>query len=287
MSAPSISNRSKNASGFIAQHKLQPPLWEWAPFFLGLPTDVKEIIFSQVAFQIPGSAHPRRNYFHIRELLNKRVSLEHSHPFNTLAATSRSMRDSIEAYSQHLLKKHCNDGCSKCGSKYDESISLNLSAFRELPGAEDEDREDEARKQLERTPSTHRGIWLRHIAHSCAFCGRTTVKYICPFNRTIKTCADCELKQWPNRITLETAMKKLPLHHILWPPQGYVLQWARICRHTLDNNPDQPDFLDILLNDEVEAVVDVVEKDPVRHTPAWAMCDDRWVQEALAVRPRR
>lgn len=63
-------------------------------------------------------------------------------------------------------------------------------------------------------------------------------------------------------------MEKLSLHHILWPPQGHVLQWAR------NRLPYRvPDFFDVLLNDEIEAVAKAIKGDPIRHTPVWAMYD--------------
>lgn len=69
-------------------------------------------------------------------------------------------------------------------------------------------------------------------------------------------------------------MEKLSLHHILWPPQGYVLQWAR---KRLPGGPIpraiETDFQNFLLEDEVEVVVKAIEEDPVRHIRVWALYD--------------
>lgn len=71
-------------------------------------------------------------------------------------------------------------------------------------------------------------------------------------------------------------MEKLSLHHILWPPQGYVLQWAR---KRLIGGPIprasayETDCQDFLLDDEVEAVVMAIEKDPTWHIRVWALYD--------------
>ncbi|TID26327.1 hypothetical protein E2P81_ATG00802 [Venturia nashicola] len=267
MATPSI-NRSKNR---VAECKLQPPMWAWSPFLLGLPIAVLELIFSKFEFQLPSEAHPRVDSVHTTELLRKRVSLKDPHPFNTLATTSPSMRDSIEEYCEHLLETYRKTTCNKCPSTDEKSISLNLDAFNEMAGAS-EPIEDEAPSQAARTYITYRGNWLRHLVHSCAFCGSTTDEAHCPpFNRIIRACTPCEKQQWRNPIVLEAAMKKLSLHHILWPPQGYVLQWARKRQPLLNGEPVCSEFLDYLLDDEVETVAKAIKDDPIRHTPIWAM----------------
>ncbi|KAE9964519.1 hypothetical protein BLS_008258 [Venturia inaequalis] len=271
MATPSF-NRSKTAASFIAERKLQPPMWEWTPFLLGLPIEVLELIFSNFEFQLPGEAHTENDSLHTTELLRKRISLKDPHPFNTLAATSRSMRDGIEDCCEHLLEMYRKNTCNKCPSTDEKSASLNLDAFNELAGAGKAD-EDEAPIQAVRTSVTQRGIWLRHIAHSCAFCGSTTIETECaPFNRLIRTCAPCEREQWPNKILLKAAMEKLSLHHILWPPQGYALQWAKY-HPSVNGRRYWSEVSDVLLDNEVEAVAKAIKDDPIRHTPTWAMYD--------------
>lgn len=147
--ATSSFNRSKIAASFIAERKLQPPMWEWTPFLLGLPIEVLELIFSNFEFQLPGEAHTENDSLHTTELLRKRISLKDPHPFNTLAATSRSMRDGIEDCCEHLLEMYRKNTCNKCPSTDEKSASLNLDAFNELAGAGKAD-EDEAPSQAVR-----------------------------------------------------------------------------------------------------------------------------------------
>lgn len=143
-------DRSKNAAKPIAEPKLQPPMWEWSPFLLGLPVEIQELILSKFEFQLPSEGHNKVDSLHITELLRKRVSLKDSHPMNTLAATSRSMRDIIEAYCDHLLETHRKNSCNKCLSTDEKSISSNLSAFTELAGAENEGDKNEVPNQAAR-----------------------------------------------------------------------------------------------------------------------------------------
>lgn len=112
------------------------------------------------------------------------------------------------------------------------------------------------------------------MSHSCAFCGSTTAQPgITPFNRLIRACALCEQQQWPNKITLEAAKEKLSLHHILWPPQGYIIQWARKRCLPYRDQYTFPEYLDVLLDDEIEAVAKAIKDNPFQHTPTWAMYD--------------
>lgn len=117
---PSVprNNPSKNVAKYIADNKLTAPMWDWKPFFLGLPEEVKGLIFSQFEFQLSSKAQTKSDLLHATELLRKRVSLDDPHPMNTLAATSRAMRASIEAYCRHLRESKGQTGCShlQCSS---------------------------------------------------------------------------------------------------------------------------------------------------------------------------
>lgn len=111
-------NPSKKVAKYIADNKLTAPMWDWKPFFLGFPEEVKEVIFSQFEFQLPSKAQTKNDLHHATELLRKRVSLDDPHPMNTLAATSCAMRVSIEAYCRHLRESKGQTGCShlQCSS---------------------------------------------------------------------------------------------------------------------------------------------------------------------------
>lgn len=67
-------------------------------------------------------------------------------------------------------------------------------------------------------------------------------------------------------------MEKLSLHHILWPPQGYALQWAKY-HPSVNGRRYWSEVSDVLLDNEVEAVAKAIKDDPIRHTPTWAMYD--------------
>lgn len=119
-------------------------MWEWTPFLVALPIEILELILSKFGFQLPGKGHNRVDSLHVMELLRKNVSPKDSHPFNTLAATSRSMRDGIEEYCEHLLETYRKNDCDKCLSIDEKSISSNLDAFNEVAGAGEVDENEES-----------------------------------------------------------------------------------------------------------------------------------------------
>jgi hypothetical protein len=256
---------AENVTKHLREHNLEPPMYDWNPFFIGLPDEIKELIFSKFAFQLRGSAHNKADTMHLQELQRYGVMLEHPHPLNALAATSNSLKDNVESYCDHLLEKHRT-----------EYRSENCPA---TPG------ETEKRSKGPIVSSTRRGLWLHHVADSCAFCGKdsslVTLKTR-PFNRLINSCGDCVDKQWPDKIELHQATYKhdISLHHLLWPPQGYVLQWGRHRYLEIEvlgprgvQAPSYMDtsFGDYLLDSEVEALAKAVKSEPTRHIPLWAM----------------
>jgi hypothetical protein len=111
-----ISNkRTNNIAAYVAKHKLEPPMYDWNPRLLGIPHEVSGLIFGKLAFQLPGSAQDTR-VWNCSQLRLKGVMLEHPHPLNALAGTSRGLRDCVEDYCKHLLKVHLKIECSKMPS---------------------------------------------------------------------------------------------------------------------------------------------------------------------------
>jgi hypothetical protein len=240
----SQSIRLQNIQKHLRERKLPPLLFDWNPFFPNLPSEVHELIFSYFQFQVPDNAAVRL------------------HPLNALALASKSVRQSVEEFCRHSRETHLRlEKCSVCRERDEDEFASFVS-------------------------KTHRGQWLRHVSHSCAFCGKdkedpadnpdTRMKLSPPiFNILIQCCEACEDTEWPDKIELNSAMAqhKLPLYFLLWPPTGFMLQWARVRGAEIGTNPgdirDARPVTGFLLEGEVAQLRNAIVANPARNIPTW------------------
>ncbi|OCK85971.1 hypothetical protein K432DRAFT_388218 [Lepidopterella palustris CBS 459.81] len=103
-----------------------------------------------------------------------------NHPYYTLAATSRHLRDVVESFCQHLLLLH------KDIVKFNPTASENKVAV------------------------VYRTVWVKWVARHCAFCGRNSGRKAL-MNRAISCCRQCDRKEWAEKLTMTAVMEKYNL----------------------------------------------------------------------------
>jgi ribosomal protein L37AE/L43A len=137
-----------------------------------LPVEIQHDIFSYLIR--PLSSYPHngmaRTFFLHTSLLcqTKNKDIVKNHPYLNLAASSRQLRDTIEAYCRSLLVQHHG------------TIYKKVMGDRKLSKA-------------------YRTIWLNKTYKHCLFCGKTTVRRAV-FNMLMWCCLKCDNTHYGKRI---------------------------------------------------------------------------------------
>jgi len=116
------------------------------------------------------------------ESSGKKDAVDH-HPFLNLAATSSHLRDVVENFCWHLLKRHQDVGT------WSKKIGDNEPMVRD----------GKKEKRLKGKKTTYRMIWLKWAKRRCVFCGKVSQRRAI-FNNLIYCCSKCDRIVWPGKI---------------------------------------------------------------------------------------
>lgn len=111
---------------------------------------------------------------HYREVVMAQQSnIRRVHPFLSLAATSRRLRDVVESHCQSLLLQY-----------------KSINTYKPI---------DQGLKLKKKQRTSYRGYWRKFTRRKCAFCGKPTQRGAM-FNCLIHCCQQCDASRWPARI---------------------------------------------------------------------------------------
>jgi hypothetical protein len=137
-----------------------------------LPMELQHMIFSYLIRPLssyPGDGMPRTRYEHSSLLRSTRdKDALKMHPYLNLAASSRQLRDTVEAFCHSLLVQH--------HSSTDKSVS-----------------------QRKKVKKPYRAIWLQKCYKHCLFCGKSSTRRAV-FNMLMWCCLKCDNLHYGKRI---------------------------------------------------------------------------------------
>lgn len=152
----------------------------------GLPTELQHHVLSYLTrplscYTVDGMPRTVEEYEHMLELSTDKTAILR-HPFLQLAATSRYMRATVEAYCQHLLHQHKDTikapavDVNRDWSNWVATVPRNK---RKTRGA--------------------RMLWIKGVWKHCWFCGRSSVKRAI-FDLLLYCCKTCDIRHYGKRV---------------------------------------------------------------------------------------
>jgi hypothetical protein len=152
-------------------------------FLTALPLEIQHFVFDyllpthepDIAFETEGAS---------RKLMGV------PHPLDHLAASCKQLRQSVDVWARHWLKRHAN-----------------ITGFKDLKNTK-----SHARRRYLRG----KGRLLTWAEKHCIFCGKSSTRSAILVNG-LRCCQKCDKEQWPNKITKTDAKKMFDLqdHHLL------------------------------------------------------------------------
>ncbi|KAF2434116.1 hypothetical protein EJ08DRAFT_657792 [Tothia fuscella] len=172
-----------------------------------LPTELQHNIFSYLIrplSHLPVDGMPRtpalHEYILIRSNTNSRGGKSNlsNHPFYNLAATSRTLRGTVEAFCHSLLVQY--EGVM--GSKADKKDYVDWSQQVEKRGRSTGNK-------------CERKVWVKFFNQRCIFCGKNSSRKAV-FNLLMWCCKRCDVKHYGTRISKTAAQSAHKVKEIHW-----------------------------------------------------------------------